>query len=334
MQENTDRLAREVLRRYRIEPDWIRLVQGGGIKTVWQVTAGSRSLCLKRLRHTRDRALFSVGAQAYMAGKGAAVSPVLLLPGGDLMVEHEGYNYVLYQWFKGRGLNLSRKEDLARGVRGLAAFHRDSAGYNPPPGARVSSKLGRLGNYYASVTKRLLQWQEQALELGQNSLARAYLGEVEAALEMAGRAMTLLDQSIYSSWSDQFAGDAGLCHQDFGDGNALLVDNKLHILDLDGVTFDLPVRDLRKLLLKQMSSRGKWDEALLQDTLSWYSEIYPLNPSQIQVLLIDLFFPHELHDSAKNYFKKGKSIKAAEIHRAGGALRRKKEFLGNYLSLN
>ena len=332
MRENTDRLAQDVLRRYRIVPDQVRLVQGGSIKTVWQVTAGSQALCLKRLRHTRDRALFSVGAQAFMAGRGAAVSPVLPAPDGEIMVEHEGYNFVLYQWLQGRGLVLSRKEDLAHGVRGLAAFHRDSAGYQPLAGARVSSKFGRLGNYYASVTKRLLLWQEQALEQGQNTVAQAYLEEVKPALELASRAMTLLEQSCYSAWIEQFTGRAGLCHQDFGEGNVLLGDDRVYILDLDGVTFDLPVRDLRKLLLKQMSSRGKWDESLLHDVLGWYGEVYPLDPAQVQVLFVDLLFPHELHDNAKNYFKKGKNIKAAEIRQAGGAVRRKTGPLTSYLS--
>lgn len=332
MQENTDRLAQDVLSRYRIVPNQIKLIQGGSIKTVWQVTSASQSLCLKRLRHTRDRALFTVGAQAFLAGKGAAVSPVIPAPGGDLMLEHEGYIFVLYQWLNGRGLALSRREDLAHGVRGLAAFHRDSAGYVPPPGARVSSKLGRLGNYYASVTKRLLQWREQAREQGQNTVAQAYLEEVEPALELAKQAMALLEQSSYSSWIEQFTCQAGLCHQDFGEGNVLLVNDRVYILDLDGVTFDLPVRDLRKLLLKQASSRGKWDESLLHDVLSWYSEVYPLEPSQVRVLFIDLLFPHELHDNAKNYFKKGKSIKAADIRQAGGAVSRKSGPLASYLS--
>lgn len=332
MQENSNQLAQVVLQRYRIVPDQVRLVQGGSIKTVWQVAAGNRSLCLKRLRHTRDRALFSVGAQAFMAGRGAAVSPVLPAPDGDIMIEHEGYVFVLYQWLKGRGLALSRREDLALGVRGLAAFHRDSAGYQPLAGARVSSKLGRLGNYYASVIKRLLQWREAALEQGENPVARAYLDEVDPALELANRAMTLLEQSCYNSWINRFTSQAGLCHQDFGEGNVLLVDDRVYILDLDGVTFDLPVRDLRKLILKNMLSRGKWDESLLNEVLSWYGEVYPLEPSQVQVLYVDLLFPHELHDNAKNYFKKGKNIKAADIRKAGGAVRRKSGPLISYLS--
>lgn len=182
------------------------------------------------------------------------------------------------------------------------------------------------------MTKRLLQWQEQALEQGQNTVAQAYLEEVKPALELASQAMTLLEQSCYSAWIDQFTGRAGLCHQDFGEGNVLLGDDRVYILDLDGVTFDLPVRDLRKLLLKQMSSRGKWDESLLHDVLGWYGEVYPLDPAQVQVLLVDLLFPHELHDNAKNYFKKGKNIKAAEIRQAGGAVRRKTGPLTSYLS--
>ncbi|MGI6648680.1 MAG: CotS family spore coat protein [Bacillota bacterium] len=322
-------LASSVLQEYGKRPDQVSLIQSGGIKTVWKILAKGETFCLKRLRHNKERAMFSIYAQKHMAAQGARVPQIFPSLNNEDYVEYQGYLFVLYEWIEGRNLTLSR--DLSSALEGLAQFHLDSAGYVPPPDCRVSSKLGRLGHYYASVIKRFSEWEKTAQSNRQNPLCQAFLKEVPGMSRLGLECIDLLEKSAYPSWVEEIKQRGNLCHQDYGDGNAILTPKGVYVLDLDGVTFDLPSRDLRKVIIKMMSNRNSWDIKLLKDMLNWYEKINPLNEDKRRVLYIDLLFPHELHDTAKNYFKKNKSINASAITRASALVRKKSEILSGLI---
>ena len=106
-----------------------------------------------------------------------------------------------------------------------------------------------------------------------------------------------------------------LCHQDFGRGNVIAAADGIYVLDLDGVTFDLPARDLRKIIGKIAEKRGQWQAAAIKDIVDCYCEVNPLGNDEVQVLYIDMLFPHWFYGLVKNLFKNGKPLKAAEIER-------------------
>ena len=62
-------IARAVLARYDVDPVKIQIIQQGGVKTVWKVFTGKGTVCLKRLKQTQEKALFSVEAQRYIKAK-------------------------------------------------------------------------------------------------------------------------------------------------------------------------------------------------------------------------------------------------------------------------
>ncbi|TYO95982.1 CotS family spore coat protein [Desulfallas thermosapovorans] len=303
--------AGAVLSDYGLKPGEIKIMQSGGIKTVWKIKTGEGTFCLKRLRHSKEKALFSINAQKHMVNNGAKVPGIFPSLKGEDYVEFQGHLFVLYEWIEGRSIKLSR--DLKVALAALAQFHVDSAGYNPPAGCRVSSKLDGLGNYYQSVLKRFNEWEKQALEKPQHPVCRAFLAEIEQMTRLGLECYELLKTSHYAGWVEDIRQRGNLCHQDYGDGNAIITPKGVYVLDLDGVTFDLPSRDLRKIIIKIMSGRKGWNLDQLREMLAWYEKVNPLDEDKRRVLYIDLLFPHELHDNAKNYFIKGKSIKPGDI---------------------
>lgn len=306
MIENLAQLADEVLSNYDVKPGNTKIVQCGGIKTVWKMETPTGPVCLKRLRKTEEEAVFSINFQHYMAGKGAKVPAVCPTKTGNLYVNHNGEIFVLYQWIKGNPIRMdSKKEDLARAVTGIAEFHRDSGGFMPE-GCKVSSKLGRWPHYYESMKKRLLNWKAAAADRPRDPMCKIFTANVDFFVELADRAQSMLNASAYSEWVKEIESKGNLCHQDYGDGNALWTDAGIYVLDLDGVTFDLPARDLRKIIMKRMVKRGSWNLELIHDITGWYTAVNPLTPEQLQVLYIDLLFPHEFHNTAKNPFLKQK----------------------------
>lgn len=307
MIENLTILADEVLSNYDIKAENTKIVQSGGIKTVWKMDTSTGPVCLKRLRKTEEEAIFSVNAQHYLAVKGAKVPAICPTKTGNLYVNRNGEIFVLYEWLKGNSIRMdSKREDLARAIAGIAEFHRDSAGYLPPEGCKGSSKLGRWPHYYESMKNRLINWKALAAARPNDPMCKIFTANVDFFVELAEKAGALLAASAYKEWVEEIELKGNLCHQDYGDGNALWTDAGIYVLDLDGVTYDLPARDLRKIIMKRMVKKGSWNTELINDITGWYTAVYPLTPEQLRVLYIELLFPHEFHNTAKNPFLKQK----------------------------
>lgn len=320
-------LARRVLRNYEIRPDTVRVVQGGGIKTVWKIGTANANYCLKRLKQTPDKAVFTICAQDYMSSHGAKVPAVKKANNGELYTLLDDELFVLYEWVEGKPLTLDAKSGLAAAVRGIAEFHRDSAGYIPPAGCRVSSKLGRWPHHYESMIARFKEWKKTAQEYSDQALSKVFLAYVDEFIGKGEKALALLKTSGYDEAVKVNENSKTLCHQDYGEGNALLTDKGVYVIDLDGVTYDLPVRDLRKIINKRMAGMGGWNQDIVSSIVNWYCKVNPLSEMLRRLLYIDLMFPHEFHDTAKNPYRKNKIISSDKLSKAAKLEQNKEKVL-------
>jgi spore coat protein I len=76
-------IACAVLMQYDVKPKNIQVIQQGGIKTVWKVSAENGLTCLKRLNKPTEKALFSVEAQKYIKTNGGNVPGVITNKGSE-----------------------------------------------------------------------------------------------------------------------------------------------------------------------------------------------------------------------------------------------------------
>lgn len=311
-----DKIAYSVLSHYGITPESIRIIQSGSIKTVWKLSTGGRQLCLKRLRQTIDKAQFSVNAQIYIKKSGGLVPGIVLDKSKQPIVQYNDQLFVLYEWVDGRDLNFANPADLKQAIQGLARFHIASKGFVPDDGTRVSSKLGRWPEQYASMKNRLAAWKETAAVNIAMPSNQAYVKSCSSMIDIASQAIERLSHSEYNHLTAADSKSIVLCHQDYGKGNALAAGNNIYILDLDGVTFDLPARDLRKIIGKIAENKGQWQASSISDIINWYAEVNPLSDAEKNTLYIDLLFPHWFHGLVKNQFQGGKLLKSGEIERA------------------
>jgi len=325
--QDNNSIAENVMKEYDIVPENIKLIQGGTIKTVWKVSSGGVRLCLKRLKQTMDKALFSVNAQIYIKNSGGLVPGVILNRKGDPVTEYDGQLFVLYEWIDGRDLNFSNPSDLKLALQGLAHFHIASKGYKAAEGARVSTKLGKWPEQYTSMRKKLSDWKDLALRNPSAPQYSAYLAHADNMLSLADRALKMLDETMYGELTKPDSASVVLCHQDYGKGNALAADNGVYVLDLDGVTYDLPVRDLRKIIGKHAENNRQWSPKAVQEITGWYTQVNPMNKDELRILQADLTFPHWFYGLVKNLFQNGKSLKPAEIEKTAVLESSKEEVL-------
>jgi spore coat protein I len=310
-------IARSVLARYDVEPVKIQVIQQGGVKTVWKVIAGKGAFCLKRLKQTEEKALFSVEAQRYIKSKGGNVPGVILNKSHEAITDHNNELFVLYEWIEGKQLNFDKKEDFMAAMEGLAHFHKFSKGYQPPESARVSTKIAKWPDQYRSMLSKLNEWKSISYQKAGTAVYDAYLEWVDPIMALGEQAIRYLESSNYGSLSSPDSQAVVLCHQDYGKGNALLTPGGVWILDMDGVTFELAARDLRKIILKTMENQGKWQEGSMKEIVSWYEKANPLSMEEKKMIYIDTLFPHSFFGTVKNQFIKNKPVKAMSIERIG-----------------
>ncbi len=310
-------IARSVLERYDVDPVKIQVIQQGGIKTVWKVFAEEGVFCLKRLKQTKEKALFSVEAQRYIKSKEGNVPSVILNKAHEAITDRNQELFVLYEWIEGKQLNFDKQEDFMAAMEGLAHFHKFSKGYEPPGGARVSTKIAKWPDQYRSMLNKLNEWKSISLGKAGTPTYAAYLKWVDPIMTLGEKAIQYLEASCYGTLSAPGSQAVVLCHQDYGKGNALLTAAGVWILDMDGVTFELAARDLRKIILKTMENKGRWHQESMKEILSWYEKVNILSMEEKQTIYIDTLFPHSFFGTVKNQFAKNKPVKAASIEKIG-----------------
>lgn len=288
------------------------VIQSGGIKTIWKLKTSAGTVCLKRLRKSIPIVKFTTAAQAYLSGKGALVAKIIPTKAGAHYFIHEGYGLVLYQWIEGTDLEMDKNpEHLRAGIQGLARFQRDSVGFEPPEDCEVYDRMGKWPHQYSKMAEEFALWKTEAQRVT-SEFHLAYVRTVDDIIGMAEKALDLLQSSYYEGWVRAIGKYGYLCHQDYGKGNALQTDQGVYVLDLDNLAYELPLRDLRKLISKRMEELGRWDKEEMMSLINCFETILPLTDQQRRVLYIDLLFPHMYYGEVKNPFKKGDTDEEAD----------------------
>ena len=305
---NYSELGTKVLLEYNITPQNLQTLQSKGLKTLWKFTYKGTTLCLKRLKHSMEEALFSVNAQIYIFNNGGKVPKILPNSKGDSITQFNGQLFVLYSWIDGRDMNLENPKDLAIALQALSKFHTDSIGYEPPTTAIISTKLGKWPNQYESMKNRMIKIKELCIQTPNNISYSTYLKHIDPIIEICDKTINLINNSAYNDLCSIIQKDSCLCHQDFGTGNVMLSKEGATVIDLDGVTYDLPIRDLRKIIGKRMMKFQDFNIDTVKSILKYYETNNTLSPEQKKVLIIDLMFPHWFFGLVKTLHKTPKQI--------------------------
>lgn len=306
-------LGSKVLLKYSIAPQNLKILQSKGLKTLWKLMYKNIPLCLKRLNQSYEQALFSVNAQIYILNNGGKVPKVYPNAKGNFITEYNGQLFVLYSWVNGRDMNLENPIDLNLALQSLSKFHADSIGYDAPINSKISSKLGNWPKQYESMKNRMLKIKEICIQSPNNTSYSTYLNHIDPIIEICNTTIDLINNSPYSDLCNINQRESCLCHQDFGTGNVMLSNGNGIVIDLDSVTYDLPARDLRKIIGKRIIKLNDYDIKNIETILKYYETNNILSLKHRAVLKIDLMFPHWFFGLIKNIQKSGELIGGDKI---------------------
>lgn len=270
-------------------------LKGGAI---WQVTADKgRRYSLKLLHRRLERSLFSIWAQAYLVKQKARVPAIVPTEDGQLYVELGKKLWLVCEWIQPLQEAPKDLKGAQTIAHGLGEFHRLSRGYQPPAEAEYSSRLNRWLEYYEKILTKFGWFRRLAKAYDDTPAAPQLLKVLDIFEDQAREGITRLQRSPYARLTARGESYWGLAHQDYGWGNAQIGPGGVWVIDLDGVVFDLPIRDLRKLITGCMSD--KWDLQWAKGMISAYHKANPIEPGLYEVFLIDLAMPNEFYQFVK-----------------------------------
>lgn len=286
--------AQQVLGSYPFSSARLRILSAeGSRKALWHVATSEGEYVLKRSHYPLAKILFSIHGQLYAIKNGARVPPIIMTKDDLPYTLHEDKVYMLYQWFpEARNPIFTQKEDLKQTLNALALFHRALEGYVPPVDCLESWRVRKGTHSYEKSIQRMIEIN--ALSKQETVSARnpifAYLPKaIVRAIKVVERLKKAgLDDVIQEVHSRRL-----LTHEDFGEPNALMIGQKGYVIDIDGLSYNLPSRDLGKIITRGIRRRGLTVNEVEQ-IVDWYSLEYPLSKTDREILYLETLFPMQI----------------------------------------
>ncbi|WP_027408902.1 CotS family spore coat protein [Anoxybacteroides tepidamans] len=297
-----EEIAQQVLRSYDLSVQSMQIVttkpdKGGAI---WKLETKSGPKSLKLLHRRPTRSLFSLGAQEYLVEvKKARVPQIIKTKDGENYVEAGGKLWFVAEWIEPLAPVSKDLEGAKHLCYALGEFHHLSKGYEPPKQAEVASRLRKWPKNYKKVIEKMDWFRTIANAYREMPASSHLLDVVDQFEEQARRATAELEQSSYFELIKHGNAYWGLVHQDYGWSNGQMGAEGMWIIDLDGVAFDLPIRDLRKLISGTMADLYYWDATWVREMIKAYHEANPITPELYEILMIDLAMPNEFYKNIK-----------------------------------
>lgn len=298
-----EEMAQQVIEQYDFKVNSLEVIttkaDKGGL--IWKINTSKGPKSLKILHRIPSRSLFSIGAQEYLVNvKKARIPPIVKTKSGSTVVEMGGKIWFVADWIESLYQVSADIEGAKLLSHAIGEFHQLSKGYIPPKGAGNASRLYRWPKAYKKTCKKMKWFRDVANLYPEMPASKTILNTVDIFEEQAKKALTMLEQSPYQQLVAKGNQEWGLVHQDYGWSNGQMGPGGMWIIDLDGVAFDLPIRDLRKLITGSMDDLGHWDINWIIGMLDAYNEAYPITDELFEILLIDFTLPNLYYKNVKD----------------------------------
>ncbi|WP_078409822.1 CotS family spore coat protein [Priestia abyssalis] len=300
--EYIEQMGREVLHHYDFSVSDIQIVttkadKGGAI---WKLETNKGPKSLKLLHRRPTRSLFSLGAQEYLVDvQKARVPPIVKTKDGINYVEAGGKLWFVAEWIESLAPVTKDLEGAKHLCYALGEFHRLTKGYVPPKQAENASRLYKWLKGYEKIIFKMDWFRTIAKAYDEMPASSAVLSVVDQFEEQARKSLERLQQSSYLDLTKHGNAYWGLVHQDYGWSNGQMGSNGMWVIDLDGVAYDLPIRDLRKLITGTMADLFNWDVTWIREMIKAYHEANPISTELYDILMIDLSLPNEFYKNIK-----------------------------------
>lgn len=291
----------KVLKSYPLEVKKIQVISYKGKKGVWVIHTNQGEKILKKSPSSRERLSFIVAATKYLISNGVFIPAIIPTRWGTDFVEISGSCFVLSEAVKGHSPSYESAKGLKAIMKTLGQFHKASRGFQSPLHSKEREHLGLLQASYEKQLNELKHFKDVAKKKN-NSFSKLFLQKVDHFIEQGNEALSIIKGKPYTQWVGKILKQKNLCHQDFAAGNLIQTKKGVAVIDMDSLTYDLPSRDLRKILNKVMKKKG-WKKKRTINMLADYHSVHPLSIDEYKVLYAELLFPNLFYGISSKYFQ-------------------------------
>jgi CotS family spore coat protein len=292
----------EVLKQFPVTVKGVRLLSWKGKKGNWAVQTERGLKVLKKCAASSGRQLFLCRAVLHLRANGAPIPDLVQTRDGAPFAERNGVCYTLSDAVEGRSPEYEVPSDLREIMETMGRFHLASRGFTFTDNGEERKHLGKWEEGYEQHLSKLEAFKEEAARRS-DAFSKRYLQYADRMIARGRQALGILRSGGYRAWVNKVEQQRNLCHQDFASGNLIRSSEGLYIIDMDGLTFDLPARDLRKILNKVTRNKG-WRVVQTVAVLKGYHSKHPLSVNEYGVLKADLLFPHLFCGISDKYYNR------------------------------
>jgi spore coat-associated protein S len=294
-----------ILSQYDINVKNIKLESDKVKKAVWWINTTDGDKVLKKHSCSSQTLEFILAAVEHLQRGNVNLSKVIKTKDNASYIKGSKGCYVLSNAIIGTVPNEDKPQELKMILEALATFHSASKNFVPPIGSKVRVHLGFQKEEFETQMLKLKSFYDiEASKPKHSEFGQIILDSFPYFYKRMQLAIDENQKSNYARWCHEAKDTNCLCHQDFTASNLVLTSSKkVFVLDIDSITVDLPIRDIRKLLNKIMKKRGQWDLKLAAQMLQWYNAVNPLQRWQWQVLKETLTFPHLFVGIMSKYYE-------------------------------
>lgn len=298
-------VVKSVISHYPLIVRNIYLLSFKGKKAVWSIETDLGEVIMKKVPFNEDDIIFMIHAIDYLRNNGIHTPDVIKTHSGDGFVKVDGEYFVVFEAVYGRSPEYEYENELLMIMKGMASFHQASKGIESPTGKFPSFLLSEWKSDLEKRYERLVNWkQKRSQATDQNEFDRIFLTHVDTFFKQCQGAISMLNDPAFDSWVEEIKQTKLLCHQDYASGNlAIGSDGNLYVYDMDSLTIDLPIRDMRKILNKVMKKEAAWDVDRMIKMMKAYQEVHPLTKEQYRILSLDILFPHLFYGQVSKYYE-------------------------------
>lgn len=256
-----------------------------------QTTEGGR--ILKSVYVTEDRLRFMLEAQEFLRRGGIAIPRVIPTRSGAFYIGWDGHLYFLQEKIQGVSTPAISTEIFALEAALLGTMHAASRGFRSPFGPGCAGEYSWEKHYERKL--HVISYWKERFGLSRDVKKRVILENIVDFLDTGTKVLTLLQRhSGFQTWKALPIHEHYLAHGDFHSENVLHTRDRLYLIDWEFVRYEYPSKDINRLLDRAMKHDGSWNNASFDVLLKSYRKQHPLNEWQLQLLYLDLSFPHTI----------------------------------------
>ncbi|OAS16469.1 phosphotransferase [Paenibacillus oryzisoli] len=284
-------LLAEIADTYGLSIKQVETIRDTSRSYVLKITATQGSFVLKRMHMDTRRLQFMLETEDFLRNRGIHIPMVYQTKENKKYVAYTGHLYVLQEWICAHSYPLVSVEKAVKLAEILGRMHELSKVFYSSHGI-LRFGGAKWVQEYDEALHFLGSWKSKQEDV-EEPWRKAVLTYIDFYMR-TGEYVKEHINACYTAGGEVHA-QVVLSHHDFHMQNILMdPSGDVYIIDWEFVRFDLPSRDVNRLLYAMIKKSKTWNHRAFVTVMRAYLQMNPLSKHEMKLLYLDLAFPHNL----------------------------------------